>query len=718
MDSSYQNRELSWLKFNERVLEESRDPSIPLMERLRFAGIYTSNLDEFYMIRVGSLCERSTVGGEDVDNKSGLTVKEQLDGIFAETRRLELCRTESYKSIAAALLQVGIEQVDINHLSDEDDRYLRSYFENELRPVISPQIIDKHHPFPFLHNLECYICVQLSTKGSFVKLGMIPPVPQISRIIRLGGPGIRFALAEDVIYHYCDLVFGRYKPIKKMMFRVTRNADLAVDEALFDYDIDYRDAMEQLLKNRKKMMPVRLEVRFGQKGEMLKHLREKLSIAPNQLFFADVPFDIGFLPQLEELVGHSRNRSLFYPKLTPQPSPMVKENESMITQIQKQDILLSFPYESTRPLIQLLQEAGEDRDVISIKICLYRVAKESQVVEALIKAAEKGKDVHAVIELRARFDEASNIHYSRRMEEAGITITYGMDDYKVHCKLLLITRKTGGGIQYITQLSTGNYNEITARLYTDLSLMTVNVDIGLDAVSLFDSLALGEFTERTSQLLVAPLAFKDRILALIDGEMVQTQKGGQGAILLKLNSLTDIDILDKLVEASQCGVKIRMIVRGICCLTPGIPGVTENVSIISIVGRFLEHSRVFVFGTGERRKMYLSSADLMTRNTQRRVEAAVPVLDIKLQDRIMDMLELLLQDNVKARVMQQDGGYIRQTPSAADGRSIDSQIMLYKAAYATAEASLTQAPAKAETAKSPKKSFMDRITNIFKHFGE
>ena len=681
----YTNRELSWIQFNERVLEESEDRTVPLYERLRFLAIFQSNLDEFFMVRVGSLYDQTLLKETVLDSKTKMTAHEQLQHIYHNVRALLPRRDRSYSHVMKLLAEQGIERVSLSSLSAEDFAFLKLYFDKEIAPLISPQIIDKRQPFPFLKNKENYVGVRLASKSGAVRLGIIPASGHFGRLIFLpsdsGSEKIRFTLAEDLICLFAETVFEKHQVLEKNIFRITRNADIDVEDEMIDVDFDYRDAMQELLKKRRKLAPVRLEIRGKSSMEFLSYLCEQFTLSEGQAFFNECPLDLSFVFALEDKVA--KRRELFFQPLTPQISNQVSEKESMIAQIEKKDILFHYPYHSIKPFIDLLNEAASDPAVVSIKITLYRVAKDSKVVNALINAAENGKEVDVVVELRARFDEENNIDWSKRLEEAGCNVIYGLPGYKVHSKLLLITRKIGNRIQYITQIGTGNYNEKTAKLYTDLSLMTAKQEIGSDASVVFNSLYMGSVVEEVSHLLVAPLCFKPKVIALIDQEIAFAREGKPAQILLKMNSVTDKVLIDKLIEASCAGVKIKMLVRGICCFKPGVPGLTENIEIYSIVGRFLEHSRILVFGLEDRQKIYISSADFMTRNTERRVEVAAPIYSEPIRKKILDLLDLMFRDTAKARVQLSDGTYIHQKTGTV---TINSQEILYQQAYAEADA--------------------------------
>ncbi len=676
MSSIYMNRELSWLKFNERVLEEAENPEVPLCERLTFASIYQSNLDEFFMVRVGSLYDQTLLDKKIRENKTGMTSQEQIDAILKRTKQINKRKEAVYEELMERVAEQGIRILRFNELDEEGAAYLERYFESEIAPLISPTVVGRRQPFPFLRNKEIYAVAVLGSKGKKDRLGIIPCTSNIfGRLIAVPGMQGTYMLAEELILHFAPAVFKGYKIKSKSLLRITRNADINAD-ALYDEDLDYREFMEGLIKQRKKLAPIRLELSRDIDKKGIAVLCEYLELDESHVFISSTPLDLSFVFQIQDLLR--KHTELYFPKRTPQRSDQFQDGKSIIEQIREEDKLLSYPYESIRPFLHLLTEAAEDPDVISIKMTLYRVAKQSKVVEALIEAAENGKEVVVLVELRARFDEENNIGWSRLLEDAGCQVIYGLDGYKVHSKLCLITRKNGGQVEYITQIGTGNYNEKTSRLYTDLSLMTANVEIGLEASNVFQALSKGEVVEHSEHLLVAPKCLQNKVLAMLDEEIAHARNGEEAYAGFKLNSLTDKKIIDKLIEASEAGVKIDMVVRGICCLIPGVEGKTENIHIISIVGRFLEHSRIYIFGSRERRKYYIASADFMTRNTVRRVEVAAPVYDERLQNKLQDMFDTMLADNQKARYLCADGNYQRVTNEHAP---LNSQEYFYAQAY-------------------------------------
>ncbi|MBE5703307.1 MAG: polyphosphate kinase 1 [Ruminococcus sp.] len=675
-DTIYMNRELSWLKFNERVLEEAENPENPLCERLTFASIYQSNLDEFYMVRVGSLVDQMLLAKEIRENKTNMTPEEQLDAILARTKKLNRKRDAVYEEIMENLEQYGIHMLNFHKIEKEDRNYLDRYFEAEVAPVISPSIVGKRQPFPFLRNKEIYAVVVLETKKGKEKLGIIPcSSAGIQRLIPVPGKNGTYMLSEELILHFVSKIFKGYHIKAKSLLRITRNADIDAD-ALYDEDLDYREFMVELIKARKKLAPIRLELSREMDGDVVETLCEYLEVDKNYVFRGDIPLDLSFVFQIQD--GLRKRTELFYEKRIPQKSPLFNSHEPILDQIAKKDRFLSYPYESIKPFLTMLHEAANDENVVSIKMTLYRVAKQSKVVEALIEAAENGKEVFVLVELKARFDEENNIGWSRLLEDAGCHVIYGLDGYKVHSKLCQIMKKKDGNVEYYTQIGTGNYNEKTARLYTDLSLMTADPKIGMEAARVFQALAMGETVEDMEYLLVAPRCLQNKVLAMIDEEIEHAKAGEPAYIGLKMNSLTDKRIMSKLVEASCAGVHIDMVIRGICCLIPGVKGQTENIHIISIVGRFLEHSRIYIFGTQERARIYISSADFMTRNTLRRVEVAAPIEDPDIRMQIQEMFVTMLSDNRKARSMNNKGIY-KIEPS--DNAPLNSQEVFLQQAY-------------------------------------
>lgn len=671
----YMNRELSWLKFNERVLEEAENKKVPLCERLTFASIYQSNLDEFFRVRVGSLVDQMLLGGKIRDNKTKMTAKEQIEEVLHQVMKLNRRKDAVYDAIMGQLEDYGVRLVDFRKISKKESEYLEKYFLSEIAPVISPTIVGKRQPFPFLKNNEIYAVVVLQTKSGKEKLGIIPcSNTGFKRLVELPTAGT-YILAEELILHYIPEVFKRYNIKAKSLIRVTRNADIDAD-ALYDEDLDYRDFMAELIKRRKKLAPVRLELTREMDGEIVDVLCDYLELDSDYVFQVQAPLDLSFVFEIQDTLR--KTPELFYEKRVPQKSSQFRDGEPVFPQIREKNKLLSYPYESMKPFLNFLREAANDKEVISIKMTLYRVAKHSKIVEYLIDAAENGKEVLVLVELKARFDEENNIEWSRRLEDAGCRVIYGLDGYKVHSKLCLVTRKSEGQVEYYTQIGTGNYNEKTARLYTDLSLMTANVEIGLEAAKVFQALSMEETVDNVQHLLVAPRCLQNKVLSMIDEEIACAKEGKEAYIGLKMNSLTDKKIIDKLIEASQAGVKIDMVIRGICCLIPGVKGKTENIQVRSIVGRFLEHSRIYIFGTQEREKVYIASADFMTRNTLRRVEVAAPIYDKDLKMQLEEMFITMLSDNQKARQEDSRGNY---EIAEAQETPLNSQEFFYEQAY-------------------------------------
>ena len=667
-----QNRELSWLKFNQRVLEEAQDPSVPLLERMKFVAIFTSNLDEFFMIRVGSLFDMAAADPKAVDSRSGMTPSQQLEKIYEAVAPLYKERDKTYAEIKKQLHPYGVCGLDFKELEQSEKKYVKKYFKEQVLPVLSPQIVDANHPFPHLLNKELYVTAMLK-QNNRTMLGIVPIPNFISDILYLPGHDIRYIRMEKVIMEYLNLVFGQYEVTEKNYICVTRNADIAPDDEALEVNDDFRYLMKQTLHKRKRMAVVRLEIAEKLNAETEKYFCEKFNITKRQIFRTKMPMKLDYMFAISGNLPDSMKRALIYRPFSPQPSGRLEEG-SIMRQIRKKDVLLFYPYESMEPFLQLIKEAAFDPSVMTIKITIYRLAKKARLVEYLCAAAENGKEVTVLIELRARFDEQNNIDWSERLEEAGCRVIYGFEGYKVHSKICLITYRHRNEIQYITQIGTGNYNEKTAAMYTDLSLMTADREIGEDAALFFQNMSIGNLDGIYRHLIVSPTSLKPKVLQLMDQEI---RKGAKGRIIMKMNSLTDVDFIEKAAEASQAGVRVDLIVRGICCILPGIPGYTENITISSIVGRYLEHPRIFSFGTGTDQKIYIGSADMMTRNTEKRVEVAAPVLDPDVKHQVNGYLEVMLADNVKARVLQKDGTY-RKKPITE--KRVNSQEHFMKSA--------------------------------------
>ena len=679
------NRELSWLKFNDRVLDEVGNSGVPLAERLTFASIYQSNLDEFYMVRVGTLMDQMESSEVVRENKTNMTSSEQVEAIVKETRELDLKKARIYEQLMGELEPKGIRIVNFNKLSEEEGHLLETYFDTEIAPYLSANIISKQQPFPFLKNKEIYAAASLESKNGKRKTAIIPCSNNVfRRLIDIPTRPGNFMLSEELILHFFLKMFKNYTVKEKTLVRVTRNADIDT-ETIYDEDLDYRDAMENLVRQRRRMKPVRMELSRNISKKMVQGLCKAIQVDMSHVFLSEVPLDLTFIFGIQNYLRDRGQDALFYQRRSPRMSQELDIRKSLIAQTEQKDVLLSYPFENIKSFINLLYEAAKDDTVVSIKMTLYRLANKSQIIDALIEAAENGKEVVVLVELRARFDEESNIVYSRKLEDAGCRVIYGLNGYKVHSKLCLISRKTTSGISYITQIGTGNYNEKTAALYTDLSLITANHEIGKETAGVFAALLKGEVVEDTQYLLVAPKCLQNKVLAMIEDEIEQVKQGNEGYIGIKINSLTDKTIIDKLVEASQAGVKIELIVRGICCLIPGVKGYTENIRVVSIVGRFLEHSRIYRFGTRDREKVYIGSADFMTRNTIRRVEVAVPVLDKKIRDRLDHMFEMMMQDDAKGKELNSTGIYEARELNEV---KLNSQELFYAMAYSQAEKSM------------------------------
>lgn len=670
------------MKFNERVLNEAGNPKVPLAERLTFVSIYQSNLDEFYRVRVGTLMDQMDVSEVVRENKTNMTSEEQVKAIIRATRELEEKKTVIYEQLMGELEPKGIRLINFNKLSAEEGKILEEYFDREIAPYLSANIVSKQQPFPFLKNKDIYAVALLESKGGKTRTAIIPCSNNVfRRLIDIPTRKGTFLLSEELILQFLPKFFKNYSVKEKSLIRVTRNADIDT-EMIYDEDLDYRDAMENLIKERKRMNPVRMEFTGTLNKKMMHALCKTIHVEKEHVFRSDVPLDLSFVFAIQSYLKNTNAGELFYPRRTPRPTPQLNDKESLIPQILEKDVLLSYPFESMKSFINLLYEAAEDESVVSIKMTLYRLANKSQIVDALVEAAENGKEVVVLVELRARFDEENNIEYSRKLEEAGCRVIYGLNGYKVHSKLCLISRKTEQGVSYVTQIGTGNYNEKTSALYTDLSLITGNQEIGKEAAEVFAALLRGETVEETHLLLVAPKCLQNKVLDMIEEEIQHVKNGEEGYIGIKINSLTDKVIISKLVEASQAGVKIEMIVRGICCLIPGVKGYTENITVISIVGRFLEHSRIYRFGTKERENVYIASADFMTRNTLRRVEVAAPVLDERLKNQLDWMFETMMKDDEKGKCLTEKGIYVDRNLHV---QKLNSQECFYEAAYANAE---------------------------------
>lgn len=693
-----QNRELSWLRFNHRVLEEAQDATVPLMERMKFVAIFTSNLDEFFMIRVGSLYDMAAADNTKQDIRSGMTAAEQLSAIYRAVAPLYKERDKTYAEIKKQLHPYGVCGLGFKELEQQEKKYVKKYFKEQILPVLSPQIVDGNHPFPHLLNKEIYVVANLK-QGGRTMLGVVPVPQYISDVLFLPGHDIRYIRMEKVILEYLELVFDKYQVSDKNYICVTRNADIAPNDELMADNEDFRFVMQETLHRRRRMAVVRLEAANPLGKEMEKFFCEKFHITLECIFRTKMPMKLDFIFTIADKVPESMKKALIDPPFIPQPSSMLSEG-SVMEQVKKKDVLLSYPYESMEPFLQLIKEASTDPDVMTIRITIYRLAKKARLVEYLCAAAENGKEVTVLIELRARFDEQNNIDWSERMEEAGCRVLYGFENYKVHSKICLITYRNKNEIRYITQIGTGNYNEKTAKMYTDYSLITSSQEIGEDAAVFFKNMSIGNLDGVYNHLIVSPTSLKQKVLQLMDEEIA---KGKEGRILMKMNSVTDMDFIRKTAQASQAGVKIQLIVRGICCILPGVPGKTDNLHVTSIVGRFLEHPRVFVFGRGADAKVYIGSADMMTRNTENRVEVACPIYDETIRRRLLHDLKVMLSDNVKAREMTSDGTYRKK---AAGEKAVNAQEIFMK------EAINARRPSP-HIRKKEKNSLLNRIFGLF-----
>lgn len=695
MQNYTQNRELSWLKFNQRVLEEAKDSSVPLLERMKFVSIFTSNLDEFFMIRVGSLYDMSLTDNSTIDSRSGMNPKEQLDAIFAAVAPLYKERDKTYSEIKKLLNPYGVCGLSIKELEQQEKKYVKKYFKDQILPILSPQIVDANHPFPHLLNKELYVIASLKQNGTSM-IGIVP-VPQfVSDILYLPGHDIRYIRMEKVIMEYLDVVFDKYEVSNKNYICVTRNADVSPDDEALEINDDFRLLMQETLHKRRRMAVVRMETAEPLDKELEKYFCDKFKIIPAQIYRTKMPMKLDYIFSIMDKVPASLKRSLIDEPFTPQPSRYLTDGK-VIPQVKKKDILLSYPYESMDPFLRMIKEAAYDPTVLTIRITIYRLAKKARLVEYLCAAAENGKEVTVLIELRARFDEQNNIDWSERLEEAGCRVIYGFEGYKVHSKICLITYRNRNNIEYITQVGTGNYNEKTATMYTDVSLITADKGIGEDAAVFFKNMSIGNLNGSYQHIIVSPTSLKPKVLSLMDEEI---KKGTNGRIIMKMNSVTDVDFIQKVSEASNAGVKVDLIVRGICCILPGVKGYTENLRVTSIVGRYLEHPRIFLFGTGADQKIYIGSADMMTRNTEKRVEVACPVYDETIRKQLTHMLKIMLADNVKARELKSDGKYYMKEKGTS---KVNSQEYFMREAI---------------TVRHPegrtKQSFVDKIRKIFR----
>lgn len=691
-DFSYtQNRELSWLRFDNRVLDEAFDETVPLFERLKFVSIFESNLDEFLMVRVGGLSDLAELKKQPVDNKSNMTASEQVDAVMAEMPGL-LTRWESiFKSIEGKLDTLGVHRARVDSLTPEERTFVTRYFQAYVSPVISPLVIDPRHPFPNLRNGALYLACGLDgVTDEESLLGLIEIPASMNRVVEIPSPTgtYSYILLEDVILACLDSCFGSYKPLDRALIRVTRNADIDPDGEGVEEEEDYRQHMKRILKKRLRLQPVVLAVSGSLEKATLKTIRKALELSRRSVFTCDIPLDLGYVFGIEgKIPEHLRNELLFTP-FKPQPNPTIDMTRSIREQVLQHDKLLFYPYEAMNPFLDLVHEAAYDPECISLRITLYRVAKQSRLCESLIDAAENGKEVTVLMELRARFDEQNNIEWAERLEEAGCTVIYGSEGFKCHSKICQLTYREGMALTRLTLLGTGNFNEKTAKLYSDFMLMTAHPGIGEDANLFFRNLSLGNLRGDYRFLGVAPVGLKPLIMRGLDREIQRALAGEPARVFFKLNSLTDREVIDKIAEASCAGVRVDMIIRGISCLKPGVPGKTENVHVRSIVGRFLEHARVYAFGV-DSDMIYLSSADMMTRNTEHRVEIAFPVLDPTCRALVHEYMGMQLRDNVKARSLTSDGTWVPVERTGGE-KPFNSQEALLERAYRNAEAAAQQ----------------------------
>ncbi len=653
-----QNRELSWLKFNQRVLEEAADPAVPLMERLKFVSIFTSNLDEFFMIRVGSLFDMMSMGEDHRDSRTGMTDAQQLDAIYAAVTPLYDKKTQVYNEIRQGLAFHGVHALRYEQLESTEAKYVRDYYRANIAPILSPQVVDTHHPFPHIGNKEIHLIALLKQKGSGSILGILPVPRSLPEVLYLPGSEVRYIRMENILLNYMDGVFEGYDLTEKNILCVTRNGDINADDEAFDVVEDFRDRMKKLLHKRKRLSVVRLEANLPMSDKLTNLLCERLHIERFQIFITDTALKLGYAFGLESKFTPAQKGQLCYPAFKPAPNAGIDITGDILAQVRQKDQIFHYPFESMKGFLNMIKEASRDPEVISIKITIYRLAKKAKLVDYLCDAAENGKEVTVLMELRARFDEQNNIDWSEKLEDAGCKIIYGFDEYKVHSKVCLITYKDkNGGVGYITQVGTGNYNEKTAELYTDLSLVTANREIGTDAAEFFKNMAIGNVEGSYKHLLVAPMGLKPALLSAMDHQIA---KGKDGRIRIKINSLVDTDFIHKLAQASQAGVQVDLIVRGICCLLPQVPNHTENITVISVVGRLLEHSRIYCFGKGAEETVYIASADLMTRNTERRVEVACPILDAVRKQEVVEIFDAIWADNIKARELLADATHCKR----------------------------------------------------------
>ena len=711
-DYSYtQERELSWLRFNERVMEEAQDESVPLFERLKFAAIFTSNLDEFFMIRVGSIYDMTLVKQAHIDSKSGLTPEQQLQAILRAVAPLYKQRDKLLQQLETRLRTCNICSLSLSELDVKERKQCERSFRDEILPILSPQVVDPLHPFPHLPSKSLNIAVELKRGGQSC-FGLVPIPKSLPPYLRLSERGLRYVLTEHLVLSYVEKLFDQYQVVSRAVISVTRNADISPEDEDYDVNDDYRQNMRKVLKKRARLAPVRLEIQGEASEALVSSLCQRLELSREQVFRSKSPLALGYVYSLEGQLPEESRAALCYPPFQPRVPVGLSRGEKILPQVLRRDVLLFYPFHSMDPFLKLVKEAANDPNVLSIKITIYRLASKAKLIEYLAAAAENGKDVTVLMELRARFDEQNNIAWAEWLEQAGCTVLYGFEGVKVHSKICLITRRSKSGVHTITQIGTGNYNEKTAKLYSDFCLMTADPEIGADAAAFFRNMATSDLKGAYRHLLVAPYGFKNRMLELIDGEIAKCRDGGEGAIFIKVNSITDRELIDKLAEASQAGVEVTMNVRGICCLRPGVPELTDRIRVFSIVGRYLEHARVFAFGKGADIQVYIGSPDFMTRNTERRVEIACPVLDPRVKQQLLHDMSLLCRDNVKARQLDSEGNY-HKVPRHGENM-LNAQERLLEEAQVEAEQA---AAAREAEARRASKGLLPRLADWLRRRG-
>lgn len=678
-----QNRELSWLRFDQRVLEEAADPSVPALERLKFISIFSSNLDEFFMVRVGSIFDLARMTPDDRDNKSGWTPEEQLHHIYEVIPGLLTMKKQIYSAVMEELGRSGIRDVEMEQLDASELKLVNHFFKTELLPVLSPILIGPNHPVPHLTNKRIYGAALLEDKKGHKAIGIVPMPETAAPFLMLSG-GKRYVRTENILLRWLPTMFDAYTVKESCVLAVTRNADISFDDDKFDdNEADFRNQMTKLLKLRDHLAVMRLELNTQISGEFRKLLSSVVRVETHQLFVDKCPLNMRYVFRLIGALPKELSMRLQYPAHHPRWAEDLRRDQPMISQIRQRDRLLFYPYDSVDPFLHLLNEAAENPKVLSIKITIYRMASSSKIAQALCRAAENGKEVLVVMELRARFDEENNLEWSKMLEESGCQVIYGTEGFKCHSKICLITMRSHNKTLYLTQVGTGNYNEKTNAMYTDLSFMTVDQTIGEDASAFFRNMLVNKLDGEYKRLLVSPYGIKPMLLRKIDEQIT---RGRDGYVCIKANSVTEREVMDKLAEASRAGVEVQLIIRGICCILPGVAGETENVHVTSVVGRFLEHARIYQFGRGADAEMYIASADLMTRNLNRRVEIACPIQDEELRAELRWILGAQLRDSAKASLVLPDGSYCRKhSAEPFDSQDCFLHTSMHKPAEAVAE---------------------------------